>query len=248
MIQVLLCYSCGVDRVYTSGTYGSLKSYTAKPVYNGEKTSKYYVSGDLSFGKHEQDGGDFKDSKTIVTVNAHKAITRKNFNLHYGVGGSYGNYKFHESYEGAVSENEKQHFYSANFKTGINYTMSRPKIDFRFIGLELTYNYEFGPYQDKLSELRSVLNGDNVVIVNEKSMFSYNLYSEYVFKLDDKSSFNLGFYGGYIFVDSELVSSGDATFSGLTIGLNVDRYTFSMIFESGYGGVKSSKFGLAYRL
>ena len=53
--QLFLLSSCGVRRIYTSGSYGSLKSFTAKKEYSGERSSEIYVSGDLSTGKHEQE-------------------------------------------------------------------------------------------------------------------------------------------------------------------------------------------------
>jgi len=43
--QLFLLSSCGVRRIYTSGSYGSLKSYTAKKEYSGERSSEIYVSG-----------------------------------------------------------------------------------------------------------------------------------------------------------------------------------------------------------
>ncbi|BAO76212.1 hypothetical protein [Winogradskyella sp. PG-2] len=54
--------SCG-KRVYTSGTYGSIKSYTAKPEYRDENKKATYVSLDASFGSHDIDEN-IKDKKT----------------------------------------------------------------------------------------------------------------------------------------------------------------------------------------
>ena len=244
---ILLC-SCGVDRIYTSGTYGSIKSYTEKPQFNGKKSSATYISGDISNGKHAQEGNSFKDTKVLVSLNAHKSVTRKNYNLYYGIGATYGNYKFKEGFEDVIATGEKKSFYSINFKTGINYTMSRRIIDYRFIGLELAYNYEFGPYQDKLTQLKS-LNNSALVIINKNPLFSYNLYSEYVFKIKDKNNLSIGFYVGDLLSDIEENSENwRATFSGITLSFRHDKYIFSMVTQTGEAEIRSTKFGLTYQL
>lgn len=246
-ITFLIC-SCGSRRIYTTGSYGSLKSYTEKPKYSGQKESATYVSGDLSFGKHSQDGGDFDDTKTIAALNVHRSTTGRFYNFYYGLGASYGTYKFKKGYEDLVVDQEKKSFYTINLKSGINYTYTRPKVDWRFIGIELAYLNEFGPYQDKLSELVSNNDG-GLIIVNEKSMFTFQFYSEYVFRLSDDSAFTLGFYFGDLinYKDTEMYD-GSTSFSGLTIGLTFNRCTVHTIFETGEGDIKSTKIGLTYKL
>ena len=248
VVQLFLFYSCGVDRVYTSGTYGSLKSYTAKPFYNGEKSSAFYLSADVSSGKHEQELGVFKDSKTLVSVNSHRSVTRRNYNLHYGLGATYGCYKFNRGIGNLISEDQKESFYSFNFKTGINYTMSRRKIDYRFLGLELGYNYEFGPYQNRIKELKNFDGDLALLIVDEKSMFSYNLNSECIFKLKDDNSLSLGVFFGSILVNTDKTLGEDALFGGFTLGLGIDRTTFSSVIEHANEGIRSAKFGVTYQL
>lgn len=240
--------SCGSNRVYTTGSYGSIKSYTEKPKYSGKKVSATYVTGDLSFGRHMQDEGEFDDVKTIAAINIHRSTTGKFYNFYYGLGGTYGTYKFKAGYGDLVADEEKQSFYTVNLKSGINYTYTRPRVDWRFIGVELAYLNEFGPYQDKLSEL--IANNDGgLIVVNQKSMFTYQLYSEYVFSMDDDSTFTLGFYFGDLlnFKDAELYS-GTTGFSGFTLGLTFNKYTLHTIFESGQNDIRSTKIGLTYRL
>ncbi len=251
-ILIILCItvlsSCGSRRVYTTGSYGSIKSYTEKPHYTNKKVSATYISGDLSFGKHSQDGGDFDDVKTIAAVNIHRSTTGRFYNFYYGLGGTYGTYKFKEGYGDLIADEEKKSFYTVNFKSGINYTYSRPKVDWRFIGVELAYLNEFGSYQDKLSELISS-NDNELTIVNQKSMFTYQIYSEYVFKMSDEKAFTFGFYFGDLlnFKETEMYS-GTTGFSGITFGLRLKNYIINAIFESGEGEIKSTKIGLTYKL
>ena len=245
--QLFLLSSCGVKRIYTSGSYGSLKSYTAKKEYKGERSSEIYLTGDISNGKHEQEGSSFNDTKTLVSLNAHKSVTGRNYNLYFGLGASYGTYKFKKGFEEAINTGEKQNFYTVNFKAGLNYTMSRRVIDYRFIGLELGYSNEFGPYQDKLSQLKR-LNNPGLLIINKEDMFYYNIYSEYVFKINKDNALTIGFYLGDLLSSDNGAEGRRATFSGLSFGYRYDRYTFSVITQNGEADINSLKFGLTYQL
>lgn len=174
------------------------------------------------------------------------------------MGAAFGSYKFKEGYQDYVFKGEKSKFHSLNFKTGWNYTYTRPKVDWRFIGLELAYLNESGVYQDKLSELSNV-SDDELIVVNQKSMFTYQLYSEYVFKLSNTSAITLGFYGGDLInrknAKKALMDYNDADtyststyFNGITLGLRINKYTVSAIFETGEGDISSTKIGLTYKL
>ncbi|MGE5943034.1 MAG: hypothetical protein ACM31G_01725 [Flavobacteriales bacterium] len=252
----ILLSSCGVERVYTTGSYGSIKSYTEKQHFIDKKTTVTYVSGDVSFGKHSQDDGSFNDTKTIAAINIHRNTTGRFYNYYYGLGGAYGTYNFKEGYSDLIVKGEKSRFYTINIKSGINYTYTRPKVDWRFIGLEFAYLNEFGPYQDKLSELElNTSNDGSLIIANQKSMFTFHLYSEYVFKISDEKAFTVGFYLGDLLNYKNTDFYSDATFysdttgfSGLTLGLRLKKYAVNVIFETGQGDIKSSKIGLTYKL
>lgn len=248
LLLVIIVSSCGVKRVYTTGSYGSIKSYTEKQHFIDEKTTATYVSGDISFGKHSQEDGSFNDIKTIAAINIHRNTTGSFYNYYYGLGGTYGTYNFKEGYSDLIVKGEKSHFYTINIKSGINYTYTRPKVDWRFIGLEFAYLNEFGPYQDKLSEL-TTNNDGNLIIVNQKSMFTFNLYSEYVFKISNEEAFTLGFYLGDLlnYKNTELYSDSTG-FNGISLGLRLKKYSVNAIFETGEGDIKSSKIGLTYKL
>ncbi|GEM_PF-2543610 len=249
IVQLCFVWSCGVQpRIYTSGSYGTIKSYKEKPHYNGKKESAVYVSGDFASGKHTQFTGITDDKKTITSFSAHRSVTNNNYNLYYGLGGSFGKYTFTDAYEDNIVHNDSKNFYSLNVNTGLNYTMSRRIIDYRFIGIELGYNHEFGPYQNKLDELKD-LNDSGLIIVNQKSLFSYNFYSEYVFKLSKDNALSVGFYIGDLINNSNYDNKENrGGFNGLTFSLRLNRYIISAVTQRGDGGIKSTKVGLTYKL
>ena len=63
-------------------------------------------------------------------------------------------------------------FYSLNSKAGINLNLPTKKMDWRVLGVELTYNYEFGPYQKTLDDVRSNSEGTDLLIFNKKSILA----------------------------------------------------------------------------
>lgn len=247
-LSLIVC-SCGTHRVYTTASYGSIKSYTDKPLYNGTKEHATYVTGDISMGKHEQnDGADFYDAKTLVSGSIYRSTSGKFYNYYYGGGLTYGRYRFTKGFDNLIGNRERQNFYNINLKTGLNFTYNRPKMEYRFIGVEFTYLNEFGPYQDKLDVLdKSGNNGFE--IINVKSMFTYNIYSEYVFKKPNSDrGLIIGFYFGDLLNYDARKYGYKADYSGFSIGLKLNRSTISLITESGNGNINSTKFGFTYQL
>lgn len=247
LFAILMFASCEPTRVYTTASYGSLKSYTEKQHYIDKKTTKTYISGDLSFGEHEQDGGEFNDTKTIAAFNIHRTTTGKFYNFYYGLGGAFGSYKFKKGLNGLIADGEKNNFYSVSLKSGINFTHSRPKVDWRFIGVEFSYLNEFGSYQNKLSYLLS--QDAEAIIVNQKALINYQFYSEYAFKTVNNNAITVGFYLGDIlnYKDTQMYS-GTTSFSGITLGVRLKKYAFHAVFETGEGDIKSTKVGVTYNL
>ncbi|UKM66248.1 hypothetical protein GSB9_02829 [Flavobacteriaceae bacterium GSB9] len=248
IINVLLLMSCGEERVYTTGSYGTLKSFTEKQHYVDHKTSETYISGDLSFGLHMQDDSSFDDTKTIASLHIHRNATGKFYNYYYGLGASLGAYRFKEGYKNLARKDKKASFYNVNFKSGINYTYTRPKIDYRFLGVEVAYNNEFGDYQKKIADLAKV-NDPELIVVNQKSFFTYHLFSEYVFKLSSEEALTVGFYaGGLIGIKETDMFDGDNAFRGFTVGVRLKKHSLNFIYELGQNEIRSAKLGLTYQL
>lgn len=239
--MALLFISCGVDRVYTSATYGSIRPHTEKPVMEGESekgiTKSYtYISGNMSDGKNHQEDTDF-----ITSFDVYRSYAQKNANYYFGGGASFGTYRFGLPYLDLITNGEKHSFGSLNFRVGSNMALHSRFIDFRLIGLEILYNYEFGSYQKKISKIPKE---DNVVVLPQKSMLSYNLYTEYVIKISAKNCLTFGLYAGGL----PLVNTSQNTgFHGLNLSYTYHKYTLYYVREIGNGQMESHKFGIAYR-
>ena len=247
LIALLFFSYCGANRIYTIGSYGSLKSYTEKQHYEDKKTTETYLSGDLSIGKQLQEGGLYDDIKTILSINAHQNTTGRFYNYYYGLGASRGTYTFKQSFQDLIQSREKQNFYNIFLKAGGNITYSRPKIDYRFIGLEFGYLYEYGPYQNKLDKLKKA-DYNTLKVVNQKFLLSYHFYSEYAFKISKEEALTFGFYLGDILNLRDYDKYDKFNNSGYSFGFRFKDYTAHLMFESGNNGIRSGKFGLTYRL
>ena len=248
VLVVSICGACGVDRIYTSGSYGALKSYKARPEYQGQNEYATYISAGIRNGKHRQSNPDSDDRKTIFALSAHRAHTTKHWNYYYGAGLNYGSYRFNEGYSEFLESDASSDFYALTAFGGINYTISRPKIDYRLLGFEFSYTHEGGAYQDDLSALRRITaSNSSILVFNKRNLPAFNLYSELLFKLNTENSLGIEFYGGEVLVsDPELDRS--ASFAGYTLSYRHKQYTFSFIQEYGQADIRSWSMGLSYKL
>lgn len=250
LISVLLI-SCGVERVYTSASYGSLKSYTEKPIYNGKKETATYISGSLSNIKHPQDNE--RDDKVIMgNFSIYRTTTDKRLNYYYGLGGSFGSYQFKSNLIDLDNstihfvDNDKFNFYNLNLKAGVNLTKTWEKIEYSIIGLELIYVNEFGPYIDKLNELPQI---PDVIVVDERSILAFNLNSEITFRVNKDNNIGFGiFFGNVLFLDKEKTQNNNGIFNGFSLKYNYKNYTISLINENSASSIKSNRIGITYKL
>jgi hypothetical protein len=239
--------------VYTSGSYGDLKSHTAKPEYQGKKEKALYVSAAYATGKHGQldNSDEFADKKAIFSASLHKSVTGKYYNYYYGIGGAFGNYTFTQGLGESIQDNEQKNFFNVNSKAGINYTWTRQKFDFRFIGLEVGYHYEFGSYQDKLKTLaEEYKDNSRILIFQEASMFSWNLYSEVVYKINKNNALEFGLFAGAIFLSPEQSVNRESSFAGYTLAYRYKKFTASLIGSAANAAdnIEGIRYGLTYRL
>ena len=247
IIFILLISSCGVERVYTPANYGAIKKYIAKPVYNNKDTTANYISLAVSNGKHPIREGT-NDTKLIGSLNYHHSKSFKKYNFYYGLGLNYGSYKFKNALIDVIVANETQSFYSINPKIGFSFKSTRPNIDYEIIGLELNYNYENGNYQNKLNEIEP---SSAIRVINEKSLFSLNIFSEILFKIDENNTIGLGlFSGGLLGLDEKkynIEEGGGGHFSGLTFSYRFKKYIFAVVTEKGALNIKSVNYSMTYQ-
>ncbi|PHS61934.1 MAG: hypothetical protein COB12_11290 [Flavobacterium sp.] len=257
-ILSLLVVSCGVNKVYTSASYGALKTYTEKPIYNGEKETAIYVSGSLRNTKYPQAIGDFEEVNDKViggNLSVHRAITNKNFNYYYGLGASFGSYEFNSdlingsnTLENFINENDKLNYYNINLKAGVNLTKTWKRIEYSIIGLELLYVNEFGPYIDRLNSLAPLV-PSSVIIANEESIFAFNLNTEVTFRINKDNNIGVGiFAGSVLFNDKDKIKNETPLFSGGSLKYNYKDFTISVIGENSRIDIVSMRFGITYKI
>ena len=246
-VLILLLPFTSCKSVYTSGTYGAIKSYTPKPEYRDKDTSAVYVYGSYNDGNHK--AGKVDDKKSIVAVGALQSFTRKHFNFHYGLGASYGSYNYRSSFITATLDSIKygrKAFYTANTRAGINFNIPAKNVDWRVLGGELAYHYEFGPHQKTLKEIKNTVS--NYLVYNQQSIFSYNFFTEVVFKQREDRVFSLGIFVGDILNKQEELKEQSSVFSGLFAAYRYRQFTLNFIAEAGREGIGSSQLGLSYQL
>jgi len=253
-----LVISCGVNRVYPSASYGALKTYTEKPIYNGTKEAALYVSGSLRNTKYPQTIGDYEEVNDKViggNISVHRTVTNKNFNYFYGLGASFGSYEFNSDLrnnsnisENFINKNDKLNYYNINLKAGINLTKTWERIEYNIIGLELLYVNEFGPYIDKLSNIASLV-PSGVIIANEKSIFAFNLNTEVIFRINKDNNIGVGIFAGrLLFNDQEKINNETPVFSGGSLKYNYKDFTLSVISENSRRDIISMRFGITYKI
>ncbi len=252
LIMMISCASISPTKFYTyqSPSISAMKSYTIKPVYKGKKEKAIYISGSYSLGEQKQDVNEV-DTKKAGAISINQSVTDKHYNYHYGIGASYGKYKFGNSINDFITAEEEKEFYTINLKTGINFNQSTKKVDFRVFGIEIIYNYQNGAYLDKIASIPvgNIYSGDyHITVRNPKSIFSYNINTELVSKFSETRRLGVGlFYGKTIDANHSF------DYSGATIFYTHHKLTVSLVIEElnkdiYNSTITNSKIGLSYEL
>ena len=246
----LFLTSCGVSRVYPSASYTAIHDYVPKPEYRGTPDKGFYLSGNVSTGSNQHFDGSGKDSRFMASFNATKSYTGKYFNAYYGAGLGVGTYTFKPGLDSIIMPNERKTFYTISGRGGINFTLAGDRWDFRLVGFNLKYVYEFGPYQDKLADIANALpSNTSVLVINERSMISPYFNSEALYKIDEHNVFGLEFFYGSVLINNSKRLSGRGTgFGGLNVTYRNKNLTFNVGHETGKGNLSSTRFGIAYKL
>ncbi|WP_299246598.1 hypothetical protein [uncultured Aquimarina sp.] len=259
LIVVQSITSCSVSRLskaYTTGSYGSVNSYIAKPLYEGENTSAIYASGAIDIARQQQFRQEEDDRKTVASLDVYKSFSQKWLNFFYGGNAAYGTFTFRgeelDTTTGLpiIALDEKLDFYNVGLKAGVNFRVSTSKFEFRPIGLKVMYNYEFGPYQDRLEEIDNITFQD-YNIYNKKSFFTIITESEAVYKINTNNSVSLG-----VFLGLNTIRDTDASITGGMVSYRYKRLLVSYLSqftgidtqENQSIGIRSHKIGITYQL
>lgn len=237
VVIIFLLQSCGT--VYTSSSYGNLQSYVAKQEYRNKDTVANYVSAHLSLGR--QDRADFEDDhKFLASFQAHRAITKKYYNYYFGIGGGYGAHTLH-----LKDLNDRFNVYNFSVKSGFNLNLPRPKVDWRFVGLEFGYTNEFGSYMEKLDDIKQ--NDLDAIVFNRRNIWHYHINSEVIFKFSKGKTFGIGLFFGDIFSRTGELKEYGSGFGGGSLSYKFNKYTISLSNEVGNEGIGSTKFSITYQ-
>ncbi|MBW1294232.1 hypothetical protein [Aquimarina litoralis] len=258
--SLISCSATRPFKSFTNGSHGSVNSYTAKPIYNGENTSEIYASGTLDIARQEQFRQDDDDRKTVASLDVYKSFSRKWLNFFYGANAAYGTFTFKDeeldlnSGQAIITLDEKLDFYNVGLKAGVNFKVSTSKFEFRPVGLKVMYTYEFGPYQDKLDEIDNIMLQDYNVL-NKKSFFTILEESEVLYKINTNNSVGLGVFAGL----NTIRDTGASIIGGMA-SYRYKRVIFSYLFQSTFIdteevegqdrsiGINSHKIGIAFQL
>lgn len=245
--------SCRISKVYTSASYGGLKSYTEKPVYKGKNESANYLSGGLKIASHSQ--VDVPADEVIAgNFSIHRATTLERFKIYYGLGSTFGKYKFNSDYTDLadntiyVTQGEELDYHNINLKLGFNFTKTWDKVEFNMVGLEFIYLNESGSYIDKL---KTIPESDRVAIIDQRSLLAFNINSEAIIKINNNNNVGIGiFVGGTLLADRERANDskiGAGFYNGFHAKYTHRRFTISLVYEHGKYFIQSTSFGLTYR-
>lgn len=258
LILPFILSSCGINQVYTSASYGGLKGYTEKPIYNGEKVTATYASGSLRNGVFPQTTNGIIADDKVVSGNflIHQSTSYKEFNYYYGLGGVLGNYKFNSDLENLDSnldnhfnKGDNLNFYNINAKAGASFKHTWSKVECHFIGVEFLYINEFGPYMDKLNSIKYT--PSDVIIGNLPSFFAFNLNTEFIFRVNNENNIGIGLYMGNVLLNVHQrgrIRNQDTSIGGLTFKYNYKKFTLSAVGESSTENIMSTHFGITYRI
>lgn len=172
LLAAMIFLSACSDHFYAPALYNNNSSYQAKPMSTDSTKSANYITGGLGLGS----GIDLKDNTYIGQLSLDHANTFDNFNMAYGVFGFAGSYE-----NTSIKQIEPQYFSTKFFaglggKASVNFFVPlNDKMDFRIIGIDLSYSNEFGDYADFRKSVRTV-DGFHTDINN--NLFSGGLTSE----------------------------------------------------------------------
>lgn len=245
---VATCFSSCTTRYYAPGLYQNDVQYMFKPHSQDSVKSRVYVSGALL----TQSGAGGEGSSTSGLLNIYQAHTLKNVNLAYGVIGYTGAYsRNNQSFSGDSNLPDlEDHVYKSFTGYGFNGSASvyfnNKNVDFRVLGVDLTYTHESGDY---LAYRKAIYDIPGVLSSPRANMFTYGIFSEYVFHPRPTIDFGFKVFfnktTGAVNRDLQDYGGGFNSFGG-TVFSHFDHLNVSGTF--GFNGNNGAGLGAALQL
>jgi hypothetical protein len=173
---LLLILSSCTRHYYPSAMFQNDVQYMSKP-YSGDSVRHgTYASGTFMVTLNS---GNIDEAESAGLLNIYQSYTLKNPNLNisYGVLGFAGNYT-------GGNNNSLTDFDKSFYGLGANFSMSpyinRDNIDWRIIGLDLTYTKEFGDYAAFRKRMPDT---DTRTFYRNTDLFTYGIFTEAMIKV-----------------------------------------------------------------
>nr|WP_294948331.1 hypothetical protein [uncultured Mucilaginibacter sp.] len=235
-------------RYYAPGLFQNDVQLMMKPHSQDSAKSKVYINGALL----TQSGASGQGNSTSGLLNVYRSHTLQNFNLSYGALAYTGNYTRDINTGGSnntPAEHISKSFSGYGFNGSASVYFSSGKVDFRVLGADVVYTHEGGDY---LAFRKSVYGHADVFSSPRAEMFTYGIFTEYVFHLQPQLNFGFKFFfnkvTGQVNRDLQDYGNGFNTF-GSSVFAEFNRInvhgTFS--FNSNNGAVGAgSQLGVGY--
>jgi hypothetical protein len=243
--------SCTSYQYLGAGMHNQSHSYLAKPiVFPGDTNvvSAHYLTGGLGTGslaeKQLEHVRNEKDDNFWGQLAFSRGVSSKNYSLGYGVFGYLGNYRVDESsFIDPRIEPDKQptpsvplvspyagtyNYWGWGARFSASFLKTTPKINWRVVGLELSYFREGGSLNDLRQRVprlnyRSIgpLGGHEYIwlIARDSEVINAGIFTEVCVIYNDKSSLNVKIMFSRVFGDHQTLYSNIKLFSSQTLVL-----------------------------
>ena len=185
---LFLLIFCSCTHVYETALFHQDIAYIPKPAsFDTVKTATYVSAG--YDGYANTNFNDFFDSWQL---NLSRGYVFKNFNLAFGAFGVAG------LFQNQDANTKEPHYFNNTFfgayggRASANLFVNSGRLDFRYIGVEMAYSHEFGPYANDLKYLSRL---PGYFVDARTDLFTVGLTTEWYFhninSLDGQHGFRL---------------------------------------------------------
>jgi hypothetical protein len=185
-IACIICLAfASCTRVYSPALYHQDIAYQPKPMSMDTVKAANYVS----LGYNSYTNASYSDNIESGQLNLSRAYVFKGWNLSYGGFGSFGDYENGNTNKTEANYFTDKYFGAVGGRASANLYVNSGRADIRFLGVEMAYSHEFGPYAD----FRKSLEQQGGYYVDPRTdLFTIGLTSEVIFHTISDDGFQHG--------------------------------------------------------
>jgi hypothetical protein len=185
----IACITClafaSCTHVYSPALYHQDIAYQPKPMSMDTVRAANYVS--LAYNSYSN--VNYSDNIESGQLNISRAYVFKGWNLAYGAFGSFGDYEDGSNNKTTPDYFTDKYFGAVGGRASANLYVNSGRADIRFLGVEMAYSHEFGPYAD----YRKSLAAEGGYYVDPRTdLFTVGLTSEVIFRTIRDNGFQHG--------------------------------------------------------